>query len=285
MEVIAKEGRGVLGLSAPRRPRDRAGQRAARLRTARSGRGYGRGQRRGWDCPWTSAITASVRRFSSTWVPARCTSSPTTATKIFGLEGYGLKIVGRVPIADGADQAQQALHGDQARASSGHMFDDTVAWRRSPRGTSNGAHGDGRDVRASVFALVAGPVLSRADRRSRGRREARAARLRRPRRGRRGVRTLPGCFEIPLACRNLIDLDRYDALVALGVVIRGETPHFDFVAGECARGIMDLQSKRACRSASACSPPRSKRKPKSVPIRHAATKGTELRSRRHRCSV
>ena len=52
---------------------------------------------------------------------------------------------------------------------------------------------------------------------------------------------VPGCFEIPLGCRNLIDLDRYDALVALGVVIRGETPHFDFVAGECARGIMDLQ--------------------------------------------
>jgi len=52
---------------------------------------------------------------------------------------------------------------------------------------------------------------------------------------------VPGCFEIPLACSNLIDTDRYDALVALGVVIRGETPHFDYVAGECARGIMDVQ--------------------------------------------
>jgi 6,7-dimethyl-8-ribityllumazine synthase len=55
------------------------------------------------------------------------------------------------------------------------------------------------------------------------------------------VYNVPGCFELPLACRNLIDTDRYDALVALGVVIRGETPHFDFVAGECARGIMDVQ--------------------------------------------
>jgi 6,7-dimethyl-8-ribityllumazine synthase len=55
------------------------------------------------------------------------------------------------------------------------------------------------------------------------------------------VYDVPGCFELPLACRNLIDTDRYDALVALGVVIRGETPHFDFVAGECARGIMDVQ--------------------------------------------
>lgn len=52
---------------------------------------------------------------------------------------------------------------------------------------------------------------------------------------------VPGCFELPLACRKLIDTDRFDALVALGVVIRGETPHFDFVAGECARGIMDVQ--------------------------------------------
>jgi 6,7-dimethyl-8-ribityllumazine synthase len=52
---------------------------------------------------------------------------------------------------------------------------------------------------------------------------------------------VPGCFELPLACRNLIDTDRYDALVALGVVIRGETPHFKYVAEQCARGIMDVQ--------------------------------------------
>jgi 6,7-dimethyl-8-ribityllumazine synthase len=56
-----------------------------------------------------------------------------------------------------------------------------------------------------------------------------------------GVFNVPGCFELPLACRNLIGTDRFDALVALGAVIRGETPHFDFVAGECARGIMDVQ--------------------------------------------
>lgn len=51
---------------------------------------------------------------------------------------------------------------------------------------------------------------------------------------------VPGCFELPLACRNLIDSDRFDALIALGAVVRGETPHFDFVAGECARGIMNV---------------------------------------------
>ncbi len=53
--------------------------------------------------------------------------------------------------------------------------------------------------------------------------------------------TSRAAFELPLACRKLIDTERFDALVALGAVVRGETPHFDFVAGECARGIMDVQ--------------------------------------------
>ena len=52
---------------------------------------------------------------------------------------------------------------------------------------------------------------------------------------------MPGCFELPLASRRLIDTADYDAIVALGVVIRGETPHFEYVAGECARGLMDVQ--------------------------------------------
>lgn len=52
---------------------------------------------------------------------------------------------------------------------------------------------------------------------------------------------VPGCFEIPFACRNAIEMQRFDALVALGAVVRGETPHFDYVAGECARGIMNVQ--------------------------------------------
>jgi 6,7-dimethyl-8-ribityllumazine synthase len=52
---------------------------------------------------------------------------------------------------------------------------------------------------------------------------------------------VPGCFELPLACRNLFESQRYHALVALGAVVRGDTPHFDFVAAQCARGIMDVQ--------------------------------------------
>jgi 6,7-dimethyl-8-ribityllumazine synthase len=51
---------------------------------------------------------------------------------------------------------------------------------------------------------------------------------------------VPGAFELPLAARALADTGRYDAIACVGAVIRGETPHFDFVAGEAARGIAEV---------------------------------------------
>ncbi|HEV2229202.1 MAG TPA: 6,7-dimethyl-8-ribityllumazine synthase [Steroidobacteraceae bacterium] len=48
---------------------------------------------------------------------------------------------------------------------------------------------------------------------------------------------VPGAFELPLAAKKLGASGRYDAVVALGCVIRGDTPHFEYVAGECARGL------------------------------------------------
>lgn len=51
---------------------------------------------------------------------------------------------------------------------------------------------------------------------------------------------VPGAFEIPIALQRLARSRRYHALIALGAVIRGETPHFDYVAGEAARGIMEV---------------------------------------------
>ena len=48
---------------------------------------------------------------------------------------------------------------------------------------------------------------------------------------------VPGAFEMPLAVSRCAASGRYDALIALGAVIRGSTPHFDYVAGECARGV------------------------------------------------
>lgn len=51
----------------------------------------------------------------------------------------------------------------------------------------------------------------------------------------------PGAYELPLACEAILASGRFDGVVALGAVIRGDTPHFDFVAGECARGLLDVQ--------------------------------------------
>ena len=52
---------------------------------------------------------------------------------------------------------------------------------------------------------------------------------------------VPGAYEAPMAAKALIANDLVDAVVCLGAVIRGETSHYDFVAGECARGIQDVQ--------------------------------------------
>lgn len=51
------------------------------------------------------------------------------------------------------------------------------------------------------------------------------------------VAWVPGAFEIPLAARELARSGLYDAVVCVGAVIRGETAHFEYVAGECARGV------------------------------------------------
>ena len=48
---------------------------------------------------------------------------------------------------------------------------------------------------------------------------------------------VPGAFEMPLVTKRLAESGKYDAVIALGAVIRGGTPHFDYVAGECAKGI------------------------------------------------
>ncbi len=48
---------------------------------------------------------------------------------------------------------------------------------------------------------------------------------------------VPGAFEIPLALKKIANSGKYDGIVALGAVIRGGTPHFEYVAGECVKGI------------------------------------------------
>lgn len=55
---------------------------------------------------------------------------------------------------------------------------------------------------------------------------------------------VPGAFELPLAADRLAAEGQYDAIITLGAVIRGGTPHFDYVAGECARGVAEVGLKR-----------------------------------------
>jgi 6,7-dimethyl-8-ribityllumazine synthase len=54
---------------------------------------------------------------------------------------------------------------------------------------------------------------------------------------------VPGAWELPAAARRLLVTERYDAVVAVGAVIRGETPHFDYVAGEASRGLADASAE------------------------------------------
>lgn len=51
---------------------------------------------------------------------------------------------------------------------------------------------------------------------------------------------VPGAFEIPLTAKKMVESKRYDALVCLGAVIRGSTPHFDYVASEVTKGIASV---------------------------------------------
>jgi 6,7-dimethyl-8-ribityllumazine synthase len=53
---------------------------------------------------------------------------------------------------------------------------------------------------------------------------------------------VPGAFDMPVVARKLAASRRYDAIIALGAVIRGETSHFDYVAGECASGLSRVAS-------------------------------------------
>ena len=48
---------------------------------------------------------------------------------------------------------------------------------------------------------------------------------------------VPGCFEVPMAAQKLASKSKYDAIICLGALIRGETPHFDYIASECTKGI------------------------------------------------
>ena len=54
------------------------------------------------------------------------------------------------------------------------------------------------------------------------------------------VARVPGAFEIPLAAKKMAESGKYDAIICLGAVIRGSTPHFDYVASEVSKGVASV---------------------------------------------
>lgn len=54
---------------------------------------------------------------------------------------------------------------------------------------------------------------------------------------------VPGAFEIPFACQKMASKKAFHAIIALGAIIQGDTPHFDYIASSCAQGIMDVSLK------------------------------------------
>ena len=56
---------------------------------------------------------------------------------------------------------------------------------------------------------------------------------------------VPGAFEMPLVAEKLAAAGNYDAIIALGAVIRGSTPHFDYVSGECSKGLGQVSLKHS----------------------------------------
>jgi 6,7-dimethyl-8-ribityllumazine synthase len=54
---------------------------------------------------------------------------------------------------------------------------------------------------------------------------------------------VPGAWELPIAARRLLSSDRYSGIVAVGAVLRGDTPHFEYVSSECARGLAQASAE------------------------------------------
>jgi 6,7-dimethyl-8-ribityllumazine synthase len=60
------------------------------------------------------------------------------------------------------------------------------------------------------------------------------------------VARVPGAYEIPLTAKKMAESGRYDAVICLGAVIRGATPHFDYVASEVAKGVAQVSLQTGC---------------------------------------
>ena len=142
------------------------------------------------------------------------------------MAGYGLEVAGY--IADAAERRSRTID---------RMLDADKGKAR-PISTAS-------DLRIGIVQARFNDEHHRRARRGLPRRTARARR-----RGRRTSThvSVPGALEIPVALQALADEDGYDALVALGCVIRGETYHFELVANESGAGVTRVALDYQCRS-------------------------------------
>jgi 6,7-dimethyl-8-ribityllumazine synthase len=111
--------------------------------------------------------------------------------------------------------------------------------RKAPRAGASTAPGNSRFLRRARVALICAeynPEITHSlqEKCLQGLKEAGVAE------NRIDSYSVPGCFEIPLLAQKLAARRRHDALIALGAVIQGETLHFELVARECARGVMNV---------------------------------------------
>ena len=96
---------------------------------------------------------------------------------------------------------------------------------------------------------------------------------------------VPGAWEIPLAAKRLAQVGAYDAIICLGAVIRGSTPHFDYVAAEVSKGIAQVSLEAACPSPLASSPPTAWNRPSNGPAARRAIKALPRPKPRSRWST
>ena len=236
------------------------------LQPAGPGPRHRRRQRASSACRSTAASTASAPRSWSTWASPPCGCMTNNPSKYGGLEGFGLEIIERVPLRVGAQPREHRVPAHQAGAHGPPARGPRRLMSSQLPGRQRRCTGERRRRRACASAWCAAASTTSSPTAcstappnglavhgvARGRRHRRLG-ARAPSRSRSRPRRWPRTGASTPSSR-------------LGAVIRGETAHFDYVAGRVRRGASRTRSSTpACRSSSACSPPRTSSRPSSAP--------------------
>ena len=263
--------------------RHRARQQDPRLRAAGPGAATRSRPTSSWASGRTCATTASARRSSATSASSACACSPTTRRRSPGLEAL------RHPRRRArAARGRRRTPATSSTCAPSRRSSATLRLPLLPDGAAR--RSDDHATRTHRQAQRSRPAHRRraralqpavTDRLLAGALEA-LGEARRRRRRRDDVASVPGAFELPLAASDARRTGRYDALVCLGAVVRGETPHFDFVASAAARGVAEV-----CRGAGPDGVRRAHHRhhgagARALPAGPAATRATRRRQRRSR---